>query len=78
MTTNNDLLDEKIIDADEVQSAGINVVIKKIKDILGPNKTYVTFDIDCLDPAFAPGTGTSVWGGLSLPRWQPFYEGWQV
>jgi agmatinase len=28
----------------------------------------VTFDIDCLDPAFAPGTGTPVWGGLA--SWQ--------
>jgi len=26
---------------------------------------YLTFDIDCLDPAFAPGTGTPVCGGLS-------------
>ena len=32
---------------------------------LGHAKTYVSFDIDCLDPAFAPGTGTPVWGGLS-------------
>ena len=30
--------------------------------------TYVTFDIDALDPAFAPGTGTPVWGGLA--SWQ--------
>ena len=32
---------------------------------LGDRPTYITFDIDCLDPAFAPGTGTPVWGGLS-------------
>ena len=30
-----------------------------------PEKIYLTFDIDCLDPAFAPGTGTPVAGGLS-------------
>ena len=29
------------------------------------NPAYLTFDIDGLDPAFAPGTGTPVWGGLS-------------
>jgi arginase family enzyme len=29
------------------------------------NPTYLTFDVDCLDPAFAPGTGTPVVGGLS-------------
>ena len=44
---------------------GTAYTIDKIKEILGNNKTYVTFDIDCLDPAFAPGTGTPVWGGLS-------------
>jgi len=32
---------------------------------LGDTPTYLTFDIDCLDPAYAPGTGTPVWGGLS-------------
>jgi agmatinase len=31
-------------------------------------KVYVTFDIDCLDPAFAPGTGTPVSGGLSTAQ----------
>src|SRR5690606_31939625 len=34
----------------------------------GGMKTYVTFDIDCLDPAFAPGTGTPVAGGPSSAR----------
>jgi agmatinase len=32
---------------------------------LGDHPTYLTFDIDALDPAFAPGTGTPVWGGLT-------------
>ena len=32
---------------------------------MGIAKVYLTFDIDCLDPAFAPGTGTPVSGGLS-------------
>ena len=34
-----------------------------ITERTGGKKTYVTFDIDCLDPAFAPGTGTPVAGG---------------
>ena len=33
--------------------------------MLGRRKAYLSFDIDCLDPAFAPGTGTPVAGGLS-------------
>ena len=44
---------------------GPSKTAEKIKSILGDDPTYLTFDIDCLDPAFAPGTGTPVWGGLS-------------
>jgi agmatinase len=32
---------------------------------VGAKRAYLTFDIDCLDPAFAPGTGTPVSGGLT-------------
>ena len=38
---------------------------KRIKEIVGDQKVYLTFDIDGLDPAFAPGTGTPVFGGLT-------------
>ena len=64
-TTIQDPLGVHIIDAPDVHRKGTSYTIDKIKEILGNNKTYVTFDIDCLDPAFAPGTGTPVWGGLS-------------
>jgi agmatinase len=40
-------------------------VAKRIADQVGGAAAYLTFDIDCLDPAFAPGTGTPVSGGLS-------------
>jgi agmatinase len=36
-----------------------------IEDVVGRNKAYLTFDIDCLDPSAAPGTGTPVPGGLT-------------
>ena len=64
-TANEDTLGVNIIDAREVHENGPVQVAKKIKSILGDRPTYLTFDIDCLDPAFAPGTGTPVWGGLS-------------
>ena len=64
-TTNEDTLGVNIIDAREVHETGPTAVVAKIKSILHDHKTYLTFDIDCLDPAFAPGTGTPVWGGLS-------------
>ena len=40
-------------------------VIKKTLEIVGDKPVYMTFDIDCLDPSYAPGTGTPVCGGLS-------------
>jgi agmatinase len=39
--------------------------VERITSIVGERPAYLTFDIDCLDPAFAPGTGTPVAGGLS-------------
>ncbi|MCG6902338.1 MAG: agmatinase [Rhodobacter sp.] len=64
-TDNPDTLGITVIDAAEVHEAGAVATAAKIRGILGDAKTYLTFDIDALDPAFAPGTGTPVWGGLS-------------
>ncbi|WP_212524681.1 agmatinase [Actibacterium sp. MT2.3-13A] len=64
-TENPDTLGVNIIDAREVHEKGPAAAVAKIKAILGDRPTYVTFDIDALDPAFAPGTGTPVWGGLT-------------
>ena len=64
-TTNENTLGINIIDAREVHENGAVETVRKIKTILGDRPTYVTFDIDALDPAFAPGTGTPVWGGLT-------------
>ncbi|MEM1232733.1 MAG: agmatinase [Pseudomonadota bacterium] len=63
-TLNPDTLGVPIIDAPEVHTDP-SAAVNRIKNILGSRPTYVTFDIDCLDPAFAPGTGTPVAGGLS-------------
>ena len=64
-TTNDDTLGVNIIDAREVHEAGPVATAAKIREILGDHPTYLSFDIDGLDPAFAPGTGTPVWGGLT-------------
>jgi len=63
-----DYLGMPYIDAGEVHEKGAAYVVDKVKKIVGASPTYVTFDIDALDPAFAPGTGTPVWGGLA--SWQ--------
>jgi agmatinase len=64
-TSNDDTLGVNIIDAPTLHEIGPVETARRIKEILGDNPTYLTFDIDGLDPAFAPGTGTPVWGGLS-------------
>lgn len=64
-TTNEDTMGVNIIDAREVHEKGPQATVAKIKEVLGDRPCYLTFDIDALDPAFAPGTGTPVWGGLT-------------
>lgn len=64
-TTNQEPMGMNIIDSFEVHEKGAQFVADKIREILGNNPTYLTFDIDSLDPAYAPGTGTPVWGGLT-------------
>jgi agmatinase len=55
----------EIIDAGAVDALGIDGVVARIRDRVGQGGAYLSFDIDCLDPAFAPGTGTPVSGGLT-------------
>ncbi|MBT9383217.1 agmatinase [Pseudooceanicola sp. CBS1P-1] len=64
-TVNDSAWGMNIIDAPEVHEVGPKATAAKIREIVGDRPCYLTFDIDCLDPAFAPGTGTPVWGGLS-------------
>ena len=64
-THNDDTLGINIIDAREVHESGPSAVARKVRDIVGDSPVYLSFDIDGLDPGFAPGTGTPVWGGLS-------------
>ncbi|MEM9319532.1 MAG: agmatinase [Pseudomonadota bacterium] len=60
-----DNLGIEIIDARAVHEAGPAAIARQVREIVGAAPVYLTFDIDALDPAYAPGTGTPVWGGLS-------------
>ena len=64
-TENPDTMGFNIIDAPQVHEQGIDAVVAEIRKRLGKRPVYVTFDIDCLDPSYAPGTGTPVCGGLT-------------
>jgi agmatinase len=57
-----------ILTAQGVHEAGCPAVTQHIHEIVGAGPCYLTFDIDALDPAFAPGTGTPEVGGLA--SWQ--------
>lgn len=54
-----------VIPARDVHERGAADVAGEIRERLGDAPVYLSFDVDALDPAFAPGTGTPVWGGLS-------------
>lgn len=64
-TFNDDEHGFTILGAPWVHRNGIDATIEIVREVVGERPAYLTFDIDCLDPAFAPGTGTPVAGGLS-------------
>jgi agmatinase len=57
-----------IVTAEDVHENGPQAVAERIRAVLGDGPSYLSFDIDALDPAFAPGTGTPEVGGLAT--WQ--------
>src|SRR5437773_1642285 len=56
-----------VLHMEDVVEMGVPAVIAKARAVIGDGPTYVTFDIDSIDPGFAPGTGTPEVGGLT-PR----------
>ena len=57
-----------VIHADRLFDIGVAAAVAEIRNIVGDRPAYLTFDIDFLDPAYAPGTGTPVVGGPTT--WQ--------
>lgn len=57
-----------IVSAQEVHEASPAAVAEQVREVVGSGPAYLSLDIDCLDPAFAPGTGTPEIGGLA--SWQ--------
>lgn len=64
-----------VIHAEDVTRLGVDQVIAKARDVVGAGPVYVSFDIDSLDPAFAPGTGTPEVGGLTVREAQAILRG---
>jgi agmatinase len=60
---------------DEIRKIGIEDTIRRIRERVGDAKVYVSFDVDVVDPAFAPGTGTPEIGGFTSREAQEFIRG---
>lgn len=58
-------LGSRMITMEEFRHRTLTEVMQEIRDRIGSRPLYVTFDIDCVDPAFAPGTGTPEVGGFT-------------
>lgn len=63
---------------DDIKKGHISDFIKTLPQFSVNEPTYLSFDIDCMDPAFAPGTGTPVPGGLSTYEVQQILRGLKV
>ncbi len=56
-----------VIHIEEFEKMGVDAVVAKAREVVGDAPTYISFDVDGLDPVYAPGTGTPEVGGLT-PR----------
>ena len=55
----------RVVMMDEFTDMGVDAIIDEARRVVGAGPTYITFDVDGLDPVFAPGTGTPEIGGIS-------------
>ena len=67
----------RVIYMDEFYDLGPKAVIEEARQIVGDGPTYVSFDVDGLDPVYAPGTGTPEVGGLTTLEAQIMIRGLQ-
>ncbi|EPT03647.1 hypothetical protein FOMPIDRAFT_1158428 [Fomitopsis schrenkii] len=61
--------------ADEMEEIGWRGVVKKIRETVGDNPVYITFDIDAVDPGSAPATGTQEIGGITTREIKKIMQG---
>jgi guanidinopropionase len=64
-----------VIHVEDIAKLGIEGVIAKAREVIGDGPTYVSFDVDGLDPVYAPGTGTPETGGLTPREAQAILRG---
>ena len=64
-----------VIHIEELYAMGLPAVIAKAREVAGDGPTYVSFDVDGLDPVYAPGTGTPEVGGFNTYEAQQMLRG---
>jgi guanidinopropionase len=64
-----------VLHIEDVDRIGIEGVVAKAREVVGDGPTYISFDVDGLDPAFTPGTGTPEPGGLTPREAQAILHG---
>ncbi len=64
-----------LVPTDAVRKLGMDETIVRIRERVGDARVYVSFDVDFVDPAFAPGTGTPEIGGFTSREAQEFVRG---
>ena len=67
-----------ILTVDDVRSKSLSEVVKALPSFSADQPTFLSFDIDCLDPSCAPGTGTPVPGGLTTYEVQKLLQGLKI
>lgn len=67
----------RVVFIEELYEKGTDAIIKEARQIVGTGKTYITFDVDGIDPAFVPGTGTPEVGGFTVHEAQKMIRGLQ-
>tara|TARA_B100000768_G_C11284355_1_gene381052 strand:+ start:1057 stop:2007 length:951 start_codon:yes stop_codon:yes gene_type:complete len=67
----------RVMFVEEVQKRGIDAIVREARKIVGKGPVYLSFDIDSIDPAFAPGTGTPEIAGLTTPEAMALIRGFR-
>jgi guanidinopropionase len=67
----------RVIFMEEFTKLGVEKVVQEIRNIVGDTPTYLSYDIDSIDPAFAPGTGTPEIGGVTTIEAQALIRGFR-
>src|SRR6202043_2759205 len=65
----------RVVFIEEFAELGVDRVITEARRVVGDERTYISFDVDGLDPVYAPGTGTPEIGGLTTLEAQRLLRG---